>query len=393
MDNKTGTIYCGNARDVLMHQIASESVDLIYMDPPFFSNKNYEIVFGNGYELKAYEDRWKGGIENYIAWMEPILRQCHRVLKATGSFYLHCDQRAHAHLRILLDGIFGTNHFQNEIIWRYGLGGSSPKRWRAKHDNIFYYSKGNDWTFNQQQVPATSNMMKGQMKGMDDVWEIPSINNMAKERLGYPTQKPEALLDLIIKASSNPNDIVLDPMSGGGTTVAVAYRLERRWIAVDVSPIGCQMIQRRLISLGASPRLEGMPMSVKALKALEPFTFQNWVVDKLYGHPSPRKVGDMGVDGFLLDGRPLQVKQSDGVGRPVVDSFETALTRLKKKEGMIVGFSFSKGAFEEVARAKNAEGMNIELKTVKAILEDMGAHDDELEALEWQEKQDATVQE
>lgn len=245
---ETETIHCGNAREVLMHQVANESVDLIYLDPPFFSNKNYEIVWGNGYELKAYEDRWKGGIENYIAWIEPILRECHRVLKPKGSFYIHCDQRAHAHLRLLLNTIFGVNHFQNEIIWRYGLGGSSPKRWRAKHDNIFFYTKSDEWTFNQQKVPATSQMMMGEMKGMDDVWEIPTLNNMAKERLGYPTQKPEALLERILRASSSEGDLVLDPFCGCGTTIAVAQRLNRRWIGIDVTCLAINLMRRRLES-------------------------------------------------------------------------------------------------------------------------------------------------
>jgi hypothetical protein len=146
------------------------------------------------------------------------------------------------------------------------------------------------------------------------------------------------------------------------------------------------MTERRLRKLGAAPHMIGMPMSIKSLRALEPFAFQSWVIEKLYGHPSPKKVGDMGVDGFLPDGRPLQVKRSDGVGRNVVDNFETAIDRMGKKEGMIVAFSFGKGAHEEVARIKNSKSVNVELKTVEQILEDMGAHDEELEALEWADK-------
>jgi DNA modification methylase len=379
-----------------MHQVANESVDLIYLDPPFFSNKNYEIVWGNGYELKAYEDRWKGGIENYIAWMEPPLRECHRVLKPTGSLYLHCDWHANAHLRILLDTIFGEMRFLNEIVWCYRTGGATKKRFSRKHDNIFFYSKSGEYTFNSEKErvyydkPFFCDQKDEQGRYYADVlpvdfWEIPAVINVSKERLGYPTQKPEALLERIIRASSNEGDIVLDPMAGGGTTVAVAQRLKRKWIAIDVSPLACKMMSDRLRKLGVTPRLLGMPMSIKALKALQPFVFQQWVVDKLYGHPSPKKVGDMGIDGFLMDGRPLQVKQSEGVGRPKIDEFETALRRLKKAEGVVVGFSFTKGAQEEVARIKNHEGMTIELKTVRQMLEDMGAHDEELEAIEWKE--------
>jgi len=404
---ETETIHCGNAREVLMHQIANESVDLIYLDPPFFSNKNYEIVWGNGYELKAYEDRWKGGIENYIAWMEQPLRECYRVLKSTGSLYLHCDWHANAHLRLLLDLIFDKNNFINEIIWYYKTGGATKDRFSRKHDNILFYGKTDKYMFNTQIEKSYlshhygfSNVeIKTDEKGpyteviCRDVWDIPALRGNQPEKLNYPTQKPEALLERIIRASSNEGDIVLDPMVGGGTTVAVAHRLKRKWIAIDVSPLACKTTEERLRKLGAGPKLAGMPMSVKSLKTLQPFVFQQWAVDKLYGHPSPRKVGDMGIDGFLPDGRPLQVKQSEGVGRPKIDEFETALRRLKKTEGIVVAFSFTKGAQEEVARIKNHEGMTIELKTVRQMLEDMGAHDEELEAIEWKENKEGNEEE
>ena len=402
-------IYCGNARDVLMHQIGTESVDLVYLDPPFFSDKNYEILWGNGYEMKAYEDRWLGGIENYIAWMEPILRECHRVLKKTGSIYLQCDWHADAHLRLLMDKIFADSNkknFLNAIIWWYhDPAGTVKNRFKKKHDTILFYAKDYpNQVFNCDDVrtPYKQGTIEQGEKGYisfgrpvethpkgkvrEDVWEIPFINSQSKERLGYPTQKPEALLEVIVTASSNEGDVVLDPMGGGGTTAAVAQRLKRKWISADVSPLACQMTERRLRKLGAAPHMIGMPMSIKSLRALEPFVFQSWVIEKLYGHPSPKKVGDKGVDGFLPDGRPLQVKRSDGVGRNVVDNFETAIDRMGKKEGMIVAFSFGKGAHEEVARIKNSKSVNVELKTVEQILEDMGAHDEELEALEWADK-------
>jgi len=236
---KPETIYCGNAK-MVMSRFPEESVDLIYMDPPFFSNRNYELVWGNGYELKAYEDRWMGGVENYIAWMDPVIRECHRVLKPTGSLYLHCDWHANAHLRILLDGVFGANNFLNEIIWWYhDPAGTVRDRFKKKHDNIFLYSKKfKEHHFNLDDVrqPYSDGTLMQNEKGhksfgrvtkthplgkvREDVWEVPFLNSQAKERLGYPTQKPEALLEIIVKASSNPTDIVLDPMSGGGTTIA-----------------------------------------------------------------------------------------------------------------------------------------------------------------------------
>lgn len=118
----TKAIYCGDCKDVLF-EVPEKSVDLIYVDPPFFSNRHYEVLWGDGYEVRAFEDRWKGGIENYIAWMEDRLRECYRVLKETGSMYLHCDWHANAHLRILMDKIFGESNFRNEIVWCYGSGG------------------------------------------------------------------------------------------------------------------------------------------------------------------------------------------------------------------------------------------------------------------------------
>lgn len=137
---KTNAIYCGDCKNILA-QFTEGTIDLIYVDPPFFSNRQYEVLWGDGYELRAFEDRWKGGVENYIAWMEGKIRECHRVLKDTGSMYLHCDWHANAHLRILMDEIFGENNFRNEIIWCYGGGGIPKKDFPRKHDTIFRYVK------------------------------------------------------------------------------------------------------------------------------------------------------------------------------------------------------------------------------------------------------------
>jgi len=141
------TIYCGDCAHVLEY-FPEQSVDLIYVDPPFFSNRYYEIIWGNGYERRAFEDRWKGGINNYIAWMEPKIRECRRVLKETGSMYLHCDWHANAHLRILMDRIFGEKNFQNEIIWHYRRWTASSKRFQRLHDTILFYTKGSKHRFN-----------------------------------------------------------------------------------------------------------------------------------------------------------------------------------------------------------------------------------------------------
>jgi len=208
----------------------------------------------------------------------------------------------------------------------------------------------------------------------NDVWLIPFVAPSAKERLGYPTQKPEALLERIINASSNPMDVVLDPMCGCGTAIAVAHRTGRRWIGIDVSPIACKVMVTRMKKIGvkiAESDIVGLPKSVEELEAMEPFEFQDYIIKKLYGRPSKSKVGDFGVDGWLTNGEPVQIKQSKNIGRNVVDNFETAIRRQGKKAGLIVAFSFGKGANEEVARAKLEEGLEIRLRTVKDLLKEI----------------------
>lgn len=402
---KTNVIYCGDCAKVMVNYIPDNSIDLLYADPPFFSNKQYEVIWGDGYELRSFEDRWKGGIENYIAWMEEKLRECHRVLKQTGSIYLHCDYHASHHLKILMDDIFGLNHFRNEIIWSYKRYTAASNRFQRLHDVILFYSKSKKVIFNDLREEYSSKSGKADShykqdgdgrwyrwqkrkgkkaykvylsegKRMGDVWDISIINASAKERLGYPTQKPEALLERIIKSSSNRGNILLDPFCGCGTTLAVAHKLKpkRKWIGIDVSPTACKLMVKRMRKLGVNiskDNIIGLPRTLTEIRKLQPFEFQNWVCEKLLARQSAKKTGDMGIDGWLIDGRPLQVKQSERIGRNVIDNFETAIKRRNKKHGMIVAFSFGKGAIEEVARAKNKEGLYIELKTVKEIIDEI----------------------
>lgn len=372
-------IYCGDNLEVLA-KFPEKSVDLIYADPPFFSNKAYEIIWGNGAEMKVYEDRWKGGINVYIEWMKERLWQCYRVLKDTGSMYLHCDWHATHRLRVAMDDIFGERHFQNEIIWWYGGGGASKKRWAGSHDTLLFYTKSDKWLFNTDAVrePYKVEWTRGQRRAdgsertlkkgklPDDVWRMHSLMPWAKERLKYPTQKPEALLKPIILASTNPDDIVLDPFCGCGTTLVVAHQLGRKWIGIDVSPIACSLMRDRLNKVGAiNIRIIGAPKTIAELKKLEPFQFQNWVIDRIGGVPSTKKSADMGIDGYTFMTRePVQVKQSEGVGRNIVDNFETAIRREHKAIGYIVAFSFAKSAYEEAARAKAEDKMDIKLVRV-----------------------------
>ncbi len=389
-------LYCGDNLEILA-TIEKESVDLIYIDPPFFSNRNYEIIWGDEAEIRSFEDRWEGGINVYIDWMKERVMELHRVLKPTGSMYLHCDWHAGHYLKVMMDEIFGPNNFRNEIVWHYRTGNISEKQFQRKHDTIFFYSKSDIWTFHPQEIkeyytqiygPKFKPSFKGRKAGkddhgdfritfIDDVWDLSAVFTLSKEHTGYRTQKPEKLLERIIKASSKKGDLVLDAFCGCGTALAVAQNLGRRWIGIDISPSAIALIKNRLNKIGVSENdidIIGMPQTVEDLKKFKPYEFQYWAINEMHGTPSPRKAGDMGIDGFsFLEHHPIQVKQSESIGRNVVDNFETALRRYykhktKDMKGYIVAFSFGKGAREEVARTKK-EGIDITLITVQDILD------------------------
>jgi len=400
---KPNTIYCGDNLEVLS-KFPNKSVDLIYADPPFFSNRHYEVIWNDGAEIRAFEDRWKGDIENYILWMQPRLRECHRVLKDTGSMYLHCDWHANAHLRIEMDKIFRENNFADEIIWSFSKVGGTSKKLLKWHETIYRYTKNYQLScFNTDsiRIPYAEATLKNTIVGKDgklyyhrglgkdtsikrkkstpihpmgrllgDVWHLGDYAAPKGERIGYPTQKPEALLKRIIEASSNKGDIVLDPFCGCGTTIAVASQLGRQWVGIDVSPTACRMMKERLNKIGAESNLIGMPVTTEELKKLEPFAFQDWVINKIGGTHQNKKTGDKGIDGWtFMEHLPVQVKQSEGIGRNVIDNFQPAMERVNATEGFIYAFSFTSSAFEEVARASNEKGITISLITIKELLE------------------------
>lgn len=384
----TNVIYCDDNLTRLA-SLPRETVDLIYLDPPFFSNRHYEVIWGDEAEVRSFEDRWEGGIQVYVNWMRERVLEMHRVLKPTGVLFLHCDWHAGHYLKMMLDDVFGQNRFVNEIVWCYRGGGVPTNAFARKHDTIFFYAKGSRHFFNPQYV-AYSDASRAlvQSRGgvsiddrprdlergahMPDWWtDINSLQTWSPERLGYPTQKPEPLLERIITSASEPDAIVLDPFCGCGTAIVVAHRLSRRWIGIDISPTAVNLMKRRMEKVGASEiRLVNMPTTEIQLRELKPFEFQNWVIQRFNGTFSPRKSGDMGVDGrSFFHHYPIQVKQSDSVGRNVVDNFETAVERDGRDRGYIVAFSFTKGAYEEAARAKARAKAHIELVTVSDLLE------------------------
>ena len=262
---QTNIIYCGDCL-ARLKEIPGDSVDLVYIDPPFNSQRDH-VMLSAEKEKRHFKDRFEN-VSGYLKYMKPRLIQIHRVLKPTGSFYYHCDWHASHYVKVLLDGpdLFGYDNFQNEIVWLYKSGGASPgKRFSRKHDIILFYTKTGDYTFNGLKEKSYNRNLKPYnfqgveeqqdevgwytTVGMKDYWEINMVGRTSRERLDYPTQKPEALLERIITASSNEGDIVLDAFCGSGTTLAAAQKLNRRWIGIDISAAACRLAKQRLKNL------------------------------------------------------------------------------------------------------------------------------------------------
>ncbi len=472
----TRVIYCGDNLDQLK-KFPDECIDLIYIDPPFNSNRNYEVFWGETKEKRAFEDR-HASTQAYIDFMRPRCVELHRVLKKSGSFYYHCDWHASHYVKIMLDQIFSQNQFQTEIVWRRtNAKGLAFRSFPNDHDTIFYYTKSNDYTFNRQYLPHNKDyvesfykyvepetgrcyrladltnpnkdrpnltyeflgvkrvwrwtkerMQEAYEKGLviqtkpgavpalkryldeqegnpvDSIWgDIPPIQAQSAERLGYPTQKPLALLERIIKASSNPNDIVLDAFCGCGTALVAAENLGRQWIGIDISPTACRVMAKRLRGvcgmkedeklwrIGRGFVVRDLPWSEEQLRKIPPFEFENWAVIALGGIPNKAQVGDMGIDGriypvsatpkkkkgeldFMDVWYPIQVKQKDKVGRPDIDAFEAVMMREDRTKGFFVSFDFSSDAISEIQSFFKKSGKSIIAFTVKDILEEQIAY-------------------
>lgn len=444
---KTSVLYRDDSLDRL-RDFPAKCIDLIYLDPPFFSNRHYEVIWGDEAEMRSFEDKWDGGMPVYIDFLRQRVEQMYRVLKPTGSLYFHCDWHASHYIKVMLDDFFAMGQFRNEITWKRTTAHSSAKRYAPVHDTILYYTKSNNRVWNEPREPydeayldryykyddgdgrlywradltgagtrrgATGESWRGHdpgrigrhwmvppdeldrldaegriywppkggmpqhkryredLKGraVGDIWiDVDRINPVGNERVGYPTQKPEALLERIITASTDPGQIVLDPFCGCGTTIAVAERLHRQWIGIDISPTAVKVMKRRLDAMGAANvDVENLPVTEADLRVLKPFEFQNWVIQQVLGTHSPRKSGDMGIDGYSFFYRyPIQVKRSDGVGRNVVDNFETAIARDGSDKGYIVAFSFTGGAKAEAARTRSSGGPEVVLVTVADVI-------------------------
>lgn len=280
----------------ILRALPSNCIDLIYIDPPFFSGRNYNQIWGDDNEVRTFHDIWEDGLPSYLVWLNARLWEMRRVLKNTGSIYVHCDWHAAHYIKCEMDKIFGYESFINEIAWCYELGGRvSKKAYGRRHDIIFFYSKTGDHNFNWDKVLddwdenskakfkyedekgryrligryLKESPIKGHRdvnpewekthpelvqryymkegKSQVDFWNISPINQVSPERIGYPTQKPQELIERIIKASSNEDDIVADFFMGGGTTCAVAQKLGRKFIGCDISRVASSVALNRLI--------------------------------------------------------------------------------------------------------------------------------------------------
>jgi len=284
----------------VMRQLPSQSIDLVYIDPPFFSGQQYNVLFGDQNELRSFIDIWEAGLPGYLIWLNARLYEMKRLLKKTGTIYIHLDWHASHYVKTEMDKIFGYDKLRNEIVWCYTAPSGTRINFLRKHDVILRYTKTGEWTFNFEDVsvpysdetvartfrgagnvglyldkdPETKHKSRLKAKGKipEDWWTIPRLQGNAIERIGYPTQKPEALLERIILASSNRDDIVADFFCGGGTTPAVAQRHGRRWIACDQSRVAVAITADRLARLA-----EQMPLEQAGKIFVVPdFTVEHW---------------------------------------------------------------------------------------------------------------------
>ena len=257
----------------VLRTLKTESVDLMYIDPPFFSGRNYNVIWGDTNEVRSFFDVWEGGIDSYLVWLNARLWEMRRILKKTGSIYVHCDWHASHYIKTEMDKIFGYENFRNEIVWGYSGASNVSKDFPRKHDVILRYSKTDNYVFNKDEIrvpyaPESLKRANRQVVGVEtmkfdkitlhEVGKVPEdywtdtirASQYRDEYVGYPTEKPLKLLERVIKASSNEGDVVADFFCGGGTTLAVAQKLKRRFIGCDSSRVAISVTLDRLVKVG-----------------------------------------------------------------------------------------------------------------------------------------------
>lgn len=409
MKNK---LYYGDNLKVLksLYKKKEPFIDLIYIDPPFNSKRNYNILYEdmiksveNGKKTtalkQAFSDTWSNvslsheleemkGLNlnlysflkenrnilfsasqmSYLTMMAHRLYYMHKLLKDTGSFYLHCDPTMSHYLKILMDIVFGGENFRNEIVWCYRKWGNGKKLFLKNHDVVFKYSASSNYKHNEMWGKLSKTTVKRfggkkvsgynvktvlneNSKGayLGDWWEINNLFGANPERLGYPTQKPEALLERIIKASSNEGDIVADFFCGCGTSITVAERLNRKWIGVDISHLAIGLIEdKRLKPLKAKYEVIGFPTDQAQAEKLakeKPFEFEAWIVEYIFKGHKTRKTGDGGFDGHIVfddgeDNKPVCLIEVKGgkIGIKNIREFDNVINNQKADMGFFVCF-------------------------------------------------------
>ena len=429
------TFYHGDCLFVLRHDIQPESVDLIYLDPPFFTGKIQKGKWRPDAMEVSFEDSkqfWKEkGVSvdaphwlkyialqrpdfaSYLYYMMERLKACHKVLGKKGSIYLHCDWRASHYLKMIMDEIFGVSNFQNEIIWYYGPKATqNGSQFQSKHDTIFYYikKKGKQCFNPQMQEYSEGSLLERKTryrykdeKGIyrlttrrdsegkkyrakvylkqgvlrTDVWPIGVINSTSKERMGYPTQKPESLLEIVIKTSSNEGDLVLDPFCGCGTTAIVASKWNRKFIGIDIDtserkpgelPTAFSVIKNRGHELFAQARYVTRDLS--EVLEMNPKQFEEWV-NEYFKATKPHP--DKGVDGITHNGIPIQVKTFE-ISYKVLSQFITDakyhpnVPQPIKKVIVVSQTGFDDGARKREFEIETSEDIAVVLTTPEEML-------------------------
>lgn len=403
----------------VMRQLPSNSIDLIYIDPPFFSGRNYNVIFGDKNEVRSFNDIWEGGMPGYLVWLNTRLYEMKRLLKSTGGIYVHLDWHAAHYVKLELDKIFGSGGqtgkepgFKNEIVWHYAWGVRTDKRWNRKHDTILFYSKGREFTFNADAVreapilAAESSKQRIQYAGSlthdtkwnkafkeegalpTDVWYVATINAQAEERIGYPTQKPEALLERIIRGTSNEGNVIADFFCGGGTTPAVAQRLNRRWIACDQSRIAVAITADRITRVVEEKIGKVFPVpdftvehwgvyEIPELEKYSPDRFREFVVRAFGGKPekvSPHIHG-------TRHGIPLYVGQpsrSTRITKDDVIKFAEAIFKERRSNfGTMLAWNFgpdAKRAAEILAARENKRVDFVRLTLIRLESDEFREH-------------------
>ncbi len=387
----------------VMRSLPDESLDLIYIDPPFFSGRNYNCIFGDDDEIRSFKDIWDGGLPTYLAWLNARLWEMKRLLKSDGSLFVHLDWHACHYVKVELDKIFGYDNLVDDIAWCYSGSNNTKKTLPKKHDTILHYSKSAKYKFNYKEILVAPRSTaryyvdengrkytkkdgkiyycKNEGKIPEDYWvDIQRLHHISNERIGYPTQKPEELIERIVKMASDPGDVVADFFSGGGTTLAVAEKLGRKWIGCDISRIAVSVARDRLQSAysnaaGIRP-LKSKPTTGfevqyhgvyerDLVREMDEPEYRKFIL-KCY-QAVPKTKGDY-IHGFRDERAVFVASSNKNLRKDQIEEFHAELAHLKVQNGVILAWNISKEAEKYVDDLrKGVNGPDIQLVQVRLV--------------------------